>query len=104
MHCVPTAMRRKPPRSPSPVRSSTACSISDARSPSASREPQPGKGSPRPAGPPCNMLTERFLQKPCDNCPDVAPTYYDYNDIVIGIKEKGRTVVIEIMRVLPVMP
>ena len=56
MACASTAMRPRPPRSPSPPRCSTECSTLDARTPSASPDQQRGTGAPLPLPPPCNTL------------------------------------------------
>ena len=63
--CVSTATRLRPPRSPSPPRSSTECSTLDARTPSASHDQQRGMGPLLPLRPPCNTLTCAFAQTRC---------------------------------------
>jgi hypothetical protein len=66
MGCVSTATRPGPPRSLSPLRSSTECSTLDARTPSASQDDhQRGMGSSSPLSSPCNTLTEGIAQPPC---------------------------------------
>ena len=60
MGCASTATRPAPPRSPSPLRSSTECSTLDARTPSAPLDQQPGMGALLPLLPPCNTLSPAF--------------------------------------------
>lgn len=54
--CASTPTMRKPRRLPSASWSSTGCSISDARTPSASPDQRRGWGDPLPSSPRCNTL------------------------------------------------